>query len=96
MCWESWKGVRLTFLPKRLKCVEPQQRGGHGPQMGRIGIQGGAGGGDVAWGINVAATRRRDGMNEYINRDAEDEIGVSLRRVLHVNGRWNKFCLKNK
>lgn len=47
-------------------------------------------------GINIAATRRRVGMNEYINRDAGDEIGESLRPVLHLNGCWNTFCLTNK
>ena len=92
MCWESWKGVGLTFLPKRLKCLEPQQRGGHGPQMGRITIQGG--GGDVAWGINIAEAGRRVGMDEYTNRDAE-KTRESLRQVLHLNGCWNKLCLKN-
>jgi len=66
--------------------------------MGRITIQGGGEGGvgDVAWGINIGVTRLRVGMNEYMIRDAEDEIGESLRPVLHLNGCWNKFCLKNK
>jgi hypothetical protein len=95
VCCESWKGVELTFLRKRLKCLEPQQRGGHGPQTGRIAIQGGGGGGDVALGINIAAAERHVGVNEYINRDAEDEIRESLRPVLHLNGCWNKLCLKN-
>ena len=93
MSWVSWKGVGLTFSPKRLKCLEPQKRG-NGPQIRLIAIQG-EGGGEVAWGINIAAAGRRVVMNEYINRDNEDENRESLRPVLQLNGCWNKLCLKN-
>jgi hypothetical protein len=76
------EGCGADILTEKIKCLE--QRACHGPQIGRIAIQGG--GGDVAWGMNIAVTRRRVGMNEYINRGAEDLIRESLRPVLHLNG----------